>query len=303
MSVTRRWALCALLFAAPSALAQQDEIVLGSPSLAAPGELVRVPVSIRGTPPGAGGAPIQWIDLSITNSHPHLVVGCLGTTYPNCDLQFEAAGVLAATPPETSGTLINIASLYVRRIFGQALPVTGELDLIGYITFRLDPKAPLGTVIRLQFDPAKTFLANHEGNRIEGLTLIDTSIDVCPIITVIPPAMPNGTVGYPYNHIICASGGTAPYAFSVSSGALPGGLILNGTGAITGTPDSAGTFTFTITATDANGCLGSRAYSIAIADLPAGGPTLNFAGLTILVVLLAAAGLFVMNRLSIESRQ
>lgn len=299
MNAARRWALCALLFAAPSALAQQDEIVLGSPSLAAPGELVRVPVSIRGTPLGAGGAPIQWIDLSITNSHPHLVVGCLGTTYPNCDLQFEAAGLLAATPPETSGTLINIASLYVRRIFGQALLFSGELDLIGYITFRLDPKAPLGTVIRLQFDPAKTFLANHEGNRIEGLKLIGTSIAVCQIITVIPPALPNGTAGYPYNQTICASGGTAPYAFSVSSGALPGGLAFNGaTGAITGTPDSAGTFTFTITATDANGCLGSRAYSIKIADTPAGGPTLDFVGLTILVILLAAAGLFAMNRLS-----
>jgi len=33
--------------------------------------------------------------------------------------------------------------------------------------------------------------------------------------------------------------------------------------------------------------------------LAAGGPTLNFAGLMILTVLLAAAGLFVMNRLSI----
>ena len=302
MNAARRWALCALLFAAPSAFAQQDEIVLGSPSLAVPGEIVRVPVSISATPLDAGGAPIQWIDLSITNSHPHLVVGCLGTTYPNCDLQFQAAGVLAATPLETSGTLINIASLYVRRIFGQALPITGELQLIGYITFRLDPKAPLGTMIQLKFDPTKTFLASHEGKRIEGLTLIDTSIAVCRIITVIPPALPNGTAGYPYNQTICASGGTAPYAFSVSSGALPPGLdllALNGTtGAITGTPDSAGTFTFTITATDANGCLGSRAYSITIADTPAGGPTLDFVGLTILVILLAAAGLFAMNRLS-----
>ena len=45
--------------------------------------------------------------------------------------------------------------------------------------------------------------------------------------------------------------------FHVSSGALPTGLSLNSaTGAITGTPTTAGTFTFTITATDANGCFG-----------------------------------------------
>ncbi|MEA2414486.1 MAG: hypothetical protein QOI58_1143 [Thermoanaerobaculia bacterium] len=217
MNVAQRWALFAFLLAAPSALAQ-DEIMLGSSLQATPGEIVRVQVflhDVAGTPLGAGGlAPIQRIDLSITNSHPHLVVGCLGTTYPNCDLQFEAAGILAATPPETSGTLINIASLYVRRIFGQALPVTGGLDLIGFITFRLDPKAPPGTVIQLQFDPAKTFLANHEG------TIVDRA------------------------------------------------LTLSGT-------------------------------SIAIIAAPAGGPTLDFVGLTILVILLAAAGVFVMNRFSI----
>ena len=46
---------------------------------------------------------------------------------------------------------------------------------------------------------------------------------------------------------------------------------------------------------------GSRPYSLAILPAlpPASGPTLNFAGLMILTVLLAAAGLFVMNRLSI----
>ena len=183
MNALQRWAFCALLFGAALSAVAQDELLLGSPLPAAPGDVVRVPVFLSATPLDAGGPPIQWIDLSITHSHPHLVVGCLGTTYPNCDLQFEAAGLLAANPPETSGTLINIASLYVRRIFGKALPVTGGLDLLGFITFRLDPNAPLGTVIRLQFDPAKTFLANHDGTIVDrGLKLTGTSFDVkqCP---------------------------------------------------------------------------------------------------------------------------
>ena len=90
---------------------------------------------------------------------------------------------------------------------------------------------------------------------------------VCPIITVNPATLPNGTAGTPYNQIVSASGGTPPYAFSVSSGSLPAGLILNPTtGAITGTPTTPGTFTFTITATDANGCSGSRLYTITIAS-------------------------------------
>jgi hypothetical protein len=89
---------------------------------------------------------------------------------------------------------------------------------------------------------------------------------VCPVITVNPPALPNGTVGIAYNQAVSATGGTAPYTFSVSSGALPTGLVLNpATGIISGTPTTAATFNFTITAADANGCLGSRPYTITMA--------------------------------------
>jgi len=193
MNVIRRWALCALLITAAASALAQDEIVLGSPPAAAPGEVVRVPVFLRdapGTPLGTGGAPIQWIDLSITNSHPHFIAGCLGTTYPNCELGFEPAGVLAATP-ETSGTLINIASLYVRRIFGGPLSFTGELDLIGYITFRLDPDvAKTDTAIRLHLEPGKTFLSNHDKTIVENteLTLTDAvvTVSLCPDPPVAP---------------------------------------------------------------------------------------------------------------------
>jgi hypothetical protein len=79
---------------------------------------------------------------------------------------------------------------------------------------------------------------------------------------------------------------------------LPTGLLLNSaTGAITGTPSTPGTFNFTIRATDVNGCFASRPYSVAIPGItPAGGPTLSLVGLAILMVLLAGAGLFVMDK-------
>jgi hypothetical protein len=51
--------------------------------------------------------------------------------------------------------------------------------------------------------------------------------------------------------------------FAVSAGALPTWATLNPTtGAITGTPNSTTAATFTIRATDANGCTGTRAYTI-----------------------------------------
>ena len=57
-----------------------------------------------------------------------------------------------------------------------------------------------------------------------------------------------------YSSAITASGGTAPYTFALNSGSLPGGLSLNPTtGAITGTPTTAGAFTFTVKVTDSTG--------------------------------------------------
>lgn len=99
---------------------------------------------------------------------------------------------------------------------------------------------------------------------------------VCPIITVNPATLPNGTVGAAYNQIITATGGTAPYTFNVSAGALPPGLALDGsTGAITGSPTTPGTFNFSITATDANGCIGSRLYTMTIASAGCPAITIN----------------------------
>jgi hypothetical protein len=88
----------------------------------------------------------------------------------------------------------------------------------------------------------------------------------CPIVSVDPATLPNGVLAVPYSQVVSGSGGTAPYTFSLTSGALPSGLLLDGaTGAITGTPLATGTSSFTITAADANDCLGSRPYTIAIA--------------------------------------
>src|SRR6202022_4054348 len=78
----------------------------------------------------------------------------------------------------------------------------------------------------------------------------------CPVITVNPATLPHGSGGIAYNATITASGSVGPYTFAVASGALPPGLVLSSGGAITGTPTTAGTFSFTITATDVNGRLG-----------------------------------------------
>jgi hypothetical protein len=84
-----------------------------------------------------------------------------------------------------------------------------------------------------------------------------------------------GTVGTPYNQTIIASGGTSPYTFSFT-GTLPPGLSLNSSGVVSGTPTTAGSFNFTVTATDASSATGSNGYSIVISGAAAGSIVVDF---------------------------
>ena len=87
------------------------------------------------------------------------------------------------------------------------------------------------------------------------------SVTINAAITVNPATLPNGTVGTAYSQTVSATGGTGSYTFSVSVGSMPAGLSLNAaTGAITGTPTTAATSNFTITAADGLGA--ARAYSV-----------------------------------------
>lgn len=91
------------------------------------------------------------------------------------------------------------------------------------------------------------------------------SFIVCNPITINPVALSPGTVGLAYNQALTASGGTAAYGYTVTTGALPSGLTLSTGGTISGAPIVSGTFNLTVTATDANGCTGARAYSLIVA--------------------------------------
>jgi hypothetical protein len=85
-----------------------------------------------------------------------------------------------------------------------------------------------------------------------------------PTITLTPATLPDGEIGAAYAQTLGASGGTGPYAFAVSSGALPPGLVLSSDGTLSGKPDTAGGYLFTVTANDIHGDSGHQDYGIAI---------------------------------------
>jgi hypothetical protein len=76
-------------------------------------------------------------------------------------------------------------------------------------------------------------------------------------------AVSNGTVGRPYGASLSATG-AAPLQWALSSGSLPSGLSLSSAGVISGTPTTAGRFTFILTVGNFAGSA-SQSFTITIA--------------------------------------
>jgi hypothetical protein len=64
---------------------------------------------------------------------------------------------------------------------------------------------------------------------------------------------------------LTVSGGAGPYEFTHLAGALPNGLSLSTSGVLSGTPTTAGTYHFTLVATDtSSGCGSVRDYTLTV---------------------------------------
>ncbi len=104
-----------------------------------------------------------------------------------------------------------------------------------------------------------------------------------------------GVLNQQFAYTLTASGGTIPYAWSVASGYLPDGLVLNAaTGQISGTPTSEGNFNFSYAVKDAANASLTVAAQIQIsADNDV--PTLPQWGVIVMALLLMGS-VIVMNR-------
>ena len=92
------------------------------------------------------------------------------------------------------------------------------------------------------------------------------TINPAPLVITTLSPLPPGTVGTAYSTTLVATGGTGSHTWALASGAfLPGGLSLNAaTGQITGTPTTAGPYSFTIEATDAAAVMVSGTFALTI---------------------------------------
>src|ERR1700757_2739547 len=82
---------------------------------------------------------------------------------------------------------------------------------------------------------------------------IDLSIQITAAaspLQITSTALPSAATSTPYNAFLAATGGTAPYIWSLQSGSMPSGLALSPAGQISGTPAQSGSFTLTLQVKD-----------------------------------------------------
>lgn len=82
-------------------------------------------------------------------------------------------------------------------------------------------------------------------------TSLDLTLDIQPYDLAVKAMKPEGAYGQPLDIALAASGGKEPYFWSIE-GKLPSGLSLSPSGAIQGTPATAGKFPLVLKVTDAN---------------------------------------------------
>src|SRR5262245_49005065 len=85
-----------------------------------------------------------------------------------------------------------------------------------------------------------------------------------PITISSSPQLPAGTLGILYSFTFTVTNGTAPFSWSVTSGALPGGLALSTVGVLSGTPTNAGNFNFTVQVSDSAGANTNHAFTLTV---------------------------------------
>ena len=196
-----------------------------------------------------------------------LLCGCsqsATTTTPDDPQQIRAPELVAATMPLAfAGTIYNA-------------PLMGRYGTSPY-SFALT-SGSLPTGLSLSASGAVVGVATSQGTYSFGVTLTDsetpavTATQTYTVSSTTPLQVPGSVAitilrGAPLSARLL-SGGTAPYTWQVVSGGLPGGVVLNADGSVSGAAVTAAPFTSQIKWTDAVGQTGTEVLSITVTAPP-----------------------------------
>ncbi|WP_274522623.1 putative Ig domain-containing protein [Pseudomonas sp. MF4836] len=190
-----------------------------------------------------------------------------------------ASGSFNLTLTATDANSATGSRAYSLLINGLAPPVAGATSVIlaanssnNPITLNLSGGTATASGTSITYTPTAgysgsdsfTYTATNSGGTSSPATV--TLTVSAPTLIVSPATAPGATAGGAYSLIFSTSGGTAPYSYSLFSGALPPGMALSSTGIFSGVPSAAGSYTLTLRSTDAFGAIGSQTYTLVIAD-------------------------------------
>lgn len=121
-----------------------------------------------------------------------------------------------------------------------------------------------------------TVLSNASvGGTVTGNNRSIQIADTSRTITISPTTMPSAATRSTFSQSLSATNGDGFYSFSISSGSPPPNLAIGGS-VLQGFLETAGTYSYTITARDGTGRIGTRNYSHSItANELVEGPTSN----------------------------
>jgi hypothetical protein len=196
-------------------------------------------------PASAEPLTISTVGLTCTNGVCDLGTGNVGTFL---NLAISASGGSGPTPFTWKVVAGRLPSgLKMARFFGvESTEITGTPTKVETSTFTVQVTDGAGAqaqhAFSLTIDPPR------------------------PLVITSGPCCPDGTVGVAYHTNFFADGGVQPYTWSIPSGQLPPGLSLDrrAPAGISGTPTTAGTFSFTVAVTDNAGTQTTEPGSITI---------------------------------------
>ncbi|MBS0660542.1 MAG: S8 family serine peptidase [Verrucomicrobia bacterium] len=200
---------------------------------------------------------------SITSSASPLRITLVWTDVPG------AAGANPAGVNDLDLIVTVGANTYRGNVFAGGVSTTGgTADRRNNVERVVIPNLAPGTNFSVQVVPAALngngVLGTPGNNQHFALVVQNTNASGCPAIDITPNAIPSSIARgstYP-TQTFASTGGAAPVVLSLVGSVPPGMTYSNGT--LSGTPNTAGTYNFSISALDANGCLGARAYSIQV---------------------------------------